>query len=282
MKQPDFDSLRKGAWIAGAILVTAAVSGYFMGLQQTTSTISATRPTEITRPDAGERRAILSTQDVPVAVSYAKQDWLRDGANAGWINDLTRLAQPDHPAPVPTNVSAADRRLVLQQRAERRAYDGAPPVVPHPIAQDSSAACLACHQGGLLVRDRIAPKMSHALFTGCTQCHVPAGGSSAPTAEFALLDPIAENTFAAAPAPAKGNRAWPEAPPTVPHSTHMRSDCMSCHGPTGLFALRTPHPERQACTQCHAPNAELDQHRFLSDAAPRFSPQAHLTSTPEK
>jgi cytochrome c-type protein NapB len=44
----------------------------------------------------------------------------------------------------------------------------------------------------------------------------------------------------------------------------MRDDCMSCHGPQGLFGLRTPHPDRQSCLQCHVPNAELDQRHFFA------------------
>lgn len=49
---------------------------------------------------------------------------------------------------------------------------------------------------------------------------------------------------------------------TIPHGTQLRSDCLSCHGPPGLVGLRTPHPDRQACVQCHAPNAELDEYHF--------------------
>jgi len=35
----------------------------------------------------------------------------------------------------------------------------------------------------------------------------------------------------------------------------MRQDCTSCHGVTGLPGLRTPHPERFNCQQCHAQRA---------------------------
>jgi cytochrome c-type protein NapB len=82
--------------------------------------------------------------------------------------------------------------------------------------------------------------------------------------EVALREPLAGNSFVGLNPPLKGTRAWPLAPPTIPHSTLMRSDCLSCHGPQGLYGLRTPHPERQSCVQCHVPGAELDQHRFLS------------------
>jgi cytochrome c-type protein NapB len=82
-----------------------------------------------------------------------------------------------------------------------------------------------------------------------------------------LRNPIAENAFVGSVSPSKGSRAWPQAPPTIPHPTFMRNDCMSCHGPNGLFGLRTPHPDRQSCFQCHVPEAGLDQRNFSGLAA---------------
>jgi cytochrome c-type protein NapB len=78
---------------------------------------------------------------------------------------------------------------------------------------------------------------------------------------------LTENEFVGTKAPLKGTRAWPQAPPTMPHRTLMREDCLSCHGPQGLFGLRTPHPDRRSCTQCHVPSAELDQHLFFPEFA---------------
>ena len=254
---------RRGAWIFGAILVTASVSGYFMGLRQTGSRLNPTQPVSLVVPDV-ERGAISEGEAVPVAKRYREQDRLKDGPNAGWSNYVAKLVQPVVDRNALTNVTEAERALALRERAARRAYDGAPPVVPHPIAQDSAAACLACHGPGLVVKDKIASKMSHAAYTSCTQCHVPAVGPRIPVTDTALLEPLAENQFAGLNAPLKGTRAWPQAPPTVPHGTLMRSDCLSCHGPQGLYGLRTPHPDRQSCVQCHAPGAELDQRRFLS------------------
>lgn len=265
MNRPSKQSQQKAAWIFGAILITVSVSGYFMGLQQTGSQISMTRTVSLVTHDP-ERRAILETNSVPVAVPYAKQDWLRDGPNAHWQSRIANLAQPASDLAALTNATDAERAQALAARAARRAFDGAPPVVPHPIAQDSSAACLACHGPGLAVKDKVASKISHASYSSCTQCHVPAGGLGLPRAESALLAPLAENQFVAAHPPLKGTRAWPQAPPTIPHSTLMRSDCLSCHGPRGLFGLRTPHPDRQSCVQCHVPDAGLDQRVFSSAA----------------
>jgi nitrate reductase (cytochrome), electron transfer subunit len=186
-----------------------------------------------------------------------------DGPNANWQSHIGHLVQPVVPPGTLTNVSDQLRALAREQRALRRAYDGAPPLVPHPITQDSAASCLACHGPGLVVKDRTASKISHEHFTSCTQCHVSSVGLQIPTGDNLLLQPMTENQFVGFQAPLKGTRAWPDAPPTVPHSTLMRSDCISCHGPNGLPGLRTPHPERHSCTQCHVPAAELDQHLFM-------------------
>ncbi len=260
MKLPDPSSYKKATGLVVAILLTASVSGFFMGLQQTGSQISLTRPVSLVTPDS-ERRAALETNAVPIAVPYWKQDWLKEGPNSAWRSRVPDLVQP--PADLTaTNVTETERARAREQRTERRAFEGAPPVVPHPITQDSSASCLACHRPGLVVKDKVASRISHSLYTSCTQCHVASTGFGLPGVAAELAEPIAENQFVDVAAPRRGNRAWPQAPPTIPHSTLMRSECLSCHGSRGLFGLRTPHPERQACVQCHAPDAELDQHNF--------------------
>ena len=263
MTPPNRQFYQKATWLVGAILLTAAISGFFMGLRQTGSQISMTRPISLVTRDP-ERRAILETSSVPVAVSYAKQDWLREGPNAHWRNNLTNLIQLSIDRSVLTNVTEEQRGDALVERKTRRAFDGAPATVPHPVPQESSAACLACHGPGLTVKDKTASKISHTSYASCTQCHVASGGTGLPVAERTLTGPFVENEFIGVAAPFKGTRAWPQAPPTVPHGTLMRSDCLSCHGPSGLFGLRTPHPDRQSCLQCHAPNAELDQHKFAA------------------
>lgn len=268
---------RRATFIAGAVLVTAAFSGYFMGLQQTGSQLNTPRTISLTVPEA-ERLAILETQNVPVATSYSEQRRLQDGPNADWENHLRKLIQTPVDMATLTNVSEADRVLALSERSRRRAFNGAPPVVPHPVAQDSAASCLACHGPGLVIKNKVASKMSHAVYTSCTQCHVPAGGPRILQPESELLTPIAENQFVGLAASLKGSRAWPQAPPTIPHSTLMRSDCSSCHGPQGLFGLRTPHPDRQACVQCHLPGAELDQRFFFSTAVGPIQPLASSAS----
>lgn len=253
----------RASWIFGAIVITASASGYFMGLRQTGSQLNRVTAVSLVEPDVAGS-TVPEAEAVTVAKRYREQDRLNDGPNAAWENNVGKLVQPVMDRSALTNVTEAQRALALRERAARRAYDGAPPVVPHPIAQDSAAACLACHGPGLVIKDKVASKMSHELHTSCTQCHVPSVGPRIPVQDVALKEPLAENQFVGLNAPLKGTRAWPLAPPTIPHRTLMRNDCLSCHGPQGLFGLRTPHPERQSCQQCHAPGAELDQHQFLS------------------
>lgn len=267
--------------IAGGIIVLVSVSGYFMGLRHTNSAIAMTRAVTVVKEDT--RRDLTGAKDVPVAVRYIEQDWSRNGPNAGWRNSLVDFQQPPVPVPGATAPVAAEAiEAARAERASRRAYDGAPPVVPHPVTQDSSAACLACHGEGLQVKDRFASKISHPTFGGsCTQCHVSSRGafSAADAAEFAAA--LTENSFQGAAAAPRLPRAWPGAPPVVPHRTLMRSDCMSCHGSKGLFALRTPHPERQACTQCHVSAAAADQRQFLSPPPPAAVKTAQAAPAPE-
>ena len=147
--------------------------------------------------------------------------------------------------------SDAARQQAIDRRAAGRAYEGAPPTIPHAI-QDRRYDCAACHQRGSEVVGKWAPAMSHYPMANCTQCHVPRDGSG-PRSGNGLRT---ENDFARVEPPLRGSRAWNGAPPTIPHSLHLRTECNSCHGPHGLVGLRGPHPERSSCTQCHVPAQE--------------------------
>ncbi|KPJ88793.1 MAG: hypothetical protein AMS18_13120, partial [Gemmatimonas sp. SG8_17] len=51
-----------------------------------------------------------------------------------------------------------------------------------------------------------------------------------------------------------GGRLNPISPPTIPHRLLMRENCIACHsGPAAREEIRTAHPERVRCTQCHVP-----------------------------
>lgn len=145
------------------------------------------------------------------------------------------------------------------QRSQRRAYDGAPPTVPHPVEQTGPAACLACHETGLAVGGRVAKAMPHAELAQCTQCHVAAVAPVPGAQPWTTDESVAPWQLDLAPEATGGSRAWSIAPPTIPHTVHMRDRCESCHGVTGSAPLKTTHPSRQNCTQCHAMDHALER-----------------------
>jgi cytochrome c-type protein NapB len=183
--------------------------------------------------------------------------WYRDirrgnlSPNAGYHSDLADL--PDHAVPAGElrSNSALDRLAAIEQRASRRAYFGAPPVVPHPVDPASNTSCLSCHRDGLLIGDLVAPAIPHEPFASCTQCHVEQHDLR-PDEGWWL-----NNSFSGQAEPAHGTRAYLGAPPTIPHDISLRSQCVSCHGPYGRDGLRSTHPERRNCVQCHALDASL-------------------------
>lgn len=136
------------------------------------------------------------------------------------------------------------------ERAARRLYDGAPPVIPHaPFAM----RCMSCHgdYGMAVAGLGVAPPSPHGDTPGlsagsrCAQCHV-----------FVKTDGLFRpNGYRAMEREAQGgDRLYPGAPPRLPHRLFMRESCPSCHaGPAARSTIRTTHPERTRCLQCHVP-----------------------------
>ena len=145
------------------------------------------------------------------------------------------------------SASPASRRD-LAQFYSRRAYPGAPPVVPHQLMDKRTMGgrgCLGCHsKGGYVpVFEAYAPVTPHPGWTNCLSCHVPIADKSS----------FRDTTFVPLARP-QIRQAWlPGAPPPIPHSLEYRANCRSCHaGPGAIKEIRTSHPERQNCRQCHA------------------------------
>lgn len=165
-----------------------------------------------------------------------------------------RAANPPSPEIVTTtSIDMQQRAAAIQERAETRAFFGAPPVIPHEVASfDLAANCLTCHGDGPDAEEDAA-KVPHAHLASCTQCHV--------VQELDLFSGLdgTGNEFKGLAEPIVGQRAFAGAPPTIPHSTLMRSQCLNCHGPTGREGLRTSHPERLSCRQCHPSTAIWNQ-----------------------
>ena len=149
--------------------------------------------------------------------------------------------------PVPERDGAFKTTAV--DRAERRLYDGAPPVIPH---ENQGMACQTCHnQEGMAVDGLgFAPPSPHEQTDGlsaigwCRQCHV--FSSDAET--------FVNNAFVGLRQDLRrGQRLNDLAPPVIPHKVFMRENCQACHaGPAAREEIRTDHPERLQCRQCHA------------------------------
>lgn len=137
-------------------------------------------------------------------------------------------------------------------RAERRLYDGAPPVIPHPPL---NITCIECHTdtGKPSPPLGFAPANPHAGTKGvgglsnCQQCHVfirehsnfqdGGNGFVGLPERFTLAD-----------------RLYAGAPPVIPHRIFMRENCTSCHGgPAARPEILCEHADRANCRQCHVP-----------------------------
>ncbi|MCK5801091.1 MAG: hypothetical protein KAI47_28080, partial [Deltaproteobacteria bacterium] len=130
----------------------------------------------------------------------------------------------------------------LATRAKRRAYPGAPPSMP--LDHDRDATCNDCHNGD----NDDAPIPPHRAMASCQQCHV----ASKPPRGMVAAKPV-KNLFQGVGRAGRGARAYAHAPPVIPHQTQLRGRCLSCHGPHAQAALRTSHPGRVGCLQCHVP-----------------------------
>ncbi len=152
---------------------------------------------------------------------------------------------------VPQPQSAFDDSIAktsAQDRAQRRAYDGAPPVIPH---ETFPSPCTECHnERGIQVNGvGFSPPSPHELTAGmsatsrCVQCHVfKTTAGEFRTSSFAGLQQDLRH----------GRRLNSLAPPVIPHLVLMRENCFACHdGAAAREEIRTSHPERERCRQCH-------------------------------
>lgn len=235
----------RGLHVLAAGAVALALGGLAVGFSQTA---------EVRRPEPV--RVTRRVEGLVQAPSYAE---LRERVHANRLRHAEHLENMAVQRPAPFDLARVDEPgwlRAVQTRAARRAYDGAPPTIPHPVDGRNYPNCTTCHLEAHDIRGRIAPAMSHTLSTNCLQCHV--------VTEAPMPGPLLEGgpqvatRFEGLRDPPHGTRAWPGAPPTIPHRTFMRERCESCHGVVAS-SLRTSHPWRQSCNQCHASEAALDQ-----------------------
>ena len=240
------------------VVAAGAVAVALMGLLTSWRVAPALR--RPARPEATASR-------LPLAPTYAAERERHHDNRLRHPGNL-RAMGADRPAITDPSPVVSDERwsAALAARSQRRAYDGAPPTIPHPIRQQDFPNCMTCHGEGLRVGAQVAPAICHETHVSCVQCHV-VSVDPIPGATPDGVIPFEDNSFAGLTPPLRGERAWVGAPPTIPHATNMRSNCGSCHGPLAL-GLRTSHPWRQSCTQCHAPSAELNQRPTYAGTPP--------------
>ncbi len=150
----------------------------------------------------------------------------------------------------PTNlfhfIDSSVKERSLKYFYSLRAYSGAPPIIPHPIFEGKTLTgdnCLGCHKNGGFAPpfNAYTPIVPHPEMLNCRQCH----------------NPIYQNSFFKKSEWIKnmGDQSLvhlPGGPPVVPHSLQMRENCLSCHGGVAsIKEIRTTHPERINCMQCH-------------------------------
>ena len=130
-----------------------------------------------------------------------------------------------------------------------RAFYGAPPSIPHAVEERNMGAnsCLKCHENGGFV-DKLnaySPITPHPEKINCRQCHVPQK----------TKDLFVSTHWSRTKGPSIGNKALVSSPPVIPHQIQLRENCLSCHaGSSAPKEIRTSHPNRINCRQCHVIN----------------------------
>lgn len=206
----------------------------------------------------------LQVQTISVAARPQVEDPIAAEANVFRTSEATLAIDPKSPR----NRSAHPRTLVTYRAL--RAYPGAPPRIPHGLTPEEfrSGGCNTCHErGGFSQRfGAYVPITPHPEMGACLQCHVGDGDLMA--IALPSMDPSARCRQCHAQGGARRVAAtvdwtpleWPRltrkklgsGPQPIPHTLEFRTNCLSCHvAPSAVAEIRTTHPDRANCRQCH-------------------------------
>lgn len=202
------------------------------------------------------RPALFTAGDSPIA---GEADVFRTHAGVLAIDPGSETRRSAHPRTL-----ATWRNL--------RAYPGAPPRIPHGLTPDEfqNGGCNTCHErGGYSQRfGAYVPITPHPEMAACLQCHV--GDGELMAIALPSTDPSARCRQCHTPEAGRwtestvnwrplawadiARRAAGSPPPPIPHTLEFRGNCLSCHSaPAAVEEIRTDHPERADCKQCHLP-----------------------------
>lgn len=149
----------------------------------------------------------------------------------------------------------ANRRKVL------RAYEGAPPAIPHPVLKSGAHYCLNCHSKGTVfekdaeilgTKNAVAKISPHPTWVNCLQCHVPQN-------DVALFHKNKFKTFRLAHVKKETIAGEEPVPPQMPHHMQNRENCVVCHlSKTADPSIIPKHGMRESCEACHMTPESLD------------------------
>jgi cytochrome c-type protein NapB len=130
-------------------VIAFAVVGYFVGILDGVPQVDAAPVAESLLPEhAKAADSDRSTATIP-AVSYGQMRRRVTGPTGNWQQSLQQIPQPQIDLFAEIKPSEAEKLVSTQIRASRRAFNGAPPVIPHAVENTSDAACYACHGQGM-------------------------------------------------------------------------------------------------------------------------------------
>jgi cytochrome c-type protein NapB len=263
--------LKRNGGLSAKLLVSALVVAAIVTAGK--ATWVATRRLEARRPPAEFKPVpILEPPDEPIS-SEASVFRTSPATLAIW--DFRAARRPAKP-----------RTMHLYRT--RRAYPGAPPQIPHGLTglEFRAGSCTTCHQrGGYSPRfGAYVPVTPHPEMGPCLQCHVGVDGITGVTLPTQDPNTVCRqchdpNAPKANPPAEWATTVWPQLrpvvtgqlPPVIPHDLALRGNCLACHaGPAAVQEIRTTHPERTNCRQCHVA-IETDGGRYsrpASTAAP--------------